>query len=187
MGLTTEEYAAAIFGRQAAFPLVRFLTAAALAYCRRHLHLVAQSVRLCGHPWVPADLDLPWVAIHDWRQVCLAGEVEGSPLVPGTLVVRLDPWECRVTTDLHGTEQALRIPSAGAALVRLLLEAWEPLGRCRIRLAGYNLLVRAFLSIIAGGRTMPGSGCNRVAGGTGPQPGERSWPRARRSGCWRMP
>src|SRR5205814_10709548 len=67
LGLTVDEYAAAAYGDQPALPLVRQLVTAALAYARHHLDLDAASVCLCGHPWIPPDLDLPQVQVHDWR------------------------------------------------------------------------------------------------------------------------
>ncbi len=110
LGLTTDEYAAAVYGRLPAHSLVRFLVAAVLAYCRRRLHLDAAAVCLCGHPWVPADLALPGVEVHDWWR---AAAGVGGALSPGTPVVRLDTWDCRAVSGAD-------LPSLRAAVVRWL-------------------------------------------------------------------
>jgi len=83
---------------------------------------------------VPAGLDLPWVAMHDWRGVC----PDTRPLV------RLDPWDCRATFDLHGPEERLLIPPTGAAVVRLLLEAWGAVGEIGVLPGWLQLACESF-------------------------------------------
>ncbi|MCI0458473.1 MAG: hypothetical protein L0Z62_16030 [Gemmataceae bacterium] len=87
LGLARQDYAEAIYGRRPATAVLRYLIASALARCRMRDRLEPAEVRVCRHPWLPADPGLAGVELCDWTGT-VAGVAERVQV--GARLVRVD-------------------------------------------------------------------------------------------------
>ncbi len=120
LGVTSDDYGEAVYGRRPAHAVLRYLVAAALTRLRMQDRVEAPSVRLCRHPWVPVDFQAPGVAVHDWEALVLQHCGAGGPTRP--VPFRLDAFEAYVA-DGPGRAAPLlglaeRHLSVGAGLMR---------------------------------------------------------------------
>jgi hypothetical protein len=120
LGLDRREYAAGVYGSRPAQGILDFLLPAALGRCRLRDLLDFASVRLCRHPWVPADFEAPAVEVRDWAGLVRTRLGAGGP---APAVLRLDLWDaylCEGVTWHSLLEPAEHAESLGAVLVRWL-------------------------------------------------------------------
>jgi hypothetical protein len=120
LGLDRREYAAGVYGSRPAHGLLHYLLPAALARGRLRDLLDFESVRLCGHPWVPADFEAPDVEVCDWAALARTRLCRDG--LPPSLL-RLDLWDaylCEGAGLRSLLEPAERAQSLGAVLVRWL-------------------------------------------------------------------
>jgi hypothetical protein len=124
LGLRRHDYAAAVYRLGPAQELLGYLLAAARARCRMRDLLDFGSVRLCRHPWVPADFVSPGVVVCDWAALAFD---RLSRLGPAPALLRVGLWDaCLVPGPGQEPVPLLRpeepAQSVGTALIRWLAE-----------------------------------------------------------------